>query len=79
MLGYLSKVKLDNLLFCFKFGRKLRTYFAQVFTKSKKSNLHYTRLIPFRVSRVGGAHLRSFARNGGESLATCGRFDRLGI
>jgi len=24
----------------------------------KKSNLHYTRLIPFRVSRVSGAHLR---------------------
>jgi len=27
----------------------------------KKSNLHYTRLIPFRVSRVDGAHLRGFA------------------
>jgi len=25
-----------------------------------KSNLHYTRLIPFRVSRVSGAHLRGF-------------------
>jgi len=56
--------------------------------KSRKSNLHYTRLIPFRVSRVSGAHLRGFAPqqgpynqgcNGGESLATYGRFDRLGI
>jgi len=28
---------------------------------SKKSNLHYTRLIPFRVSRVSGAYLRGFA------------------
>jgi len=50
-----------------------------------KSNLHYTRLIPFRMSRVSGAHLRGFAPgpthqgcSGGESLATCGRFDRLG-
>jgi len=28
--------------------------------KSKKSNLHYTRLIRFRVSRVSGAHLCDF-------------------
>jgi len=27
----------------------------------KKLNLYYTRLIPFRVSRVSGAHLRGFA------------------
>jgi len=27
----------------------------------KKSNFYYTRLIPFRVSRVGGAHLHGFA------------------
>jgi len=53
---------------------------------NKKSNLHYTRLIPFQVSRVSGAHLRGFVPepthqgcNCGESLATCGRFDRLGI
>jgi len=51
-----------------------------------KSNLCYTCLIPFRVSRVSSAHLRGFAPrpthqgcSGGESLATCGRFDRLGI
>jgi len=51
-----------------------------------KSYLNYTRLIPFRVSRVSGAHFRGFAPrsthqgcSGGESLATCGRFDRLGI
>jgi len=38
------------------------------------------------VSRVSGAHLRGFAPepthqscSGGESLATCGRFNRLGI
>jgi len=51
-----------------------------------KSNLDYTRLILFWVSRVSGAHLRGFAPglthqgcNGGKSLATCRRFDRLGI
>jgi len=51
-----------------------------------KSNLHYTRLIPFRMSRVSGAHLRGFAPgpihqgfNSGKLLATCGRFDRLGV
>jgi len=60
--------------------------FAQSNNISKKWNLHYTRLIPFLVSRMSGAHLRGFASrpthqgcNGGESLATCGRFDRLGI
>jgi len=46
-------------------------------TKFQKSNLHHTRLIPFRVSRVSGAHLRGFA-NSGESLETCGRFYRPG-
>jgi len=42
-----------------------------------KSNLRCTRIIPFWVSRVNGAHLRGFAPrpthqvcNGGESLAT---------
>jgi len=52
----------------------------------KKSNLYYTRLIPFWVSRVSGAHLRGFASgpthqgcSDGESLAMCGRFNRLGI
>jgi len=35
-------------LFCFK-------------SNIKKSNLRYTRLIHFRVSRVSGAHLRGFA------------------
>jgi len=30
-------------------------------TKSIKSNLHYTRLISFRVSRVSSVHLRGFA------------------
>jgi len=51
-----------------------------------KSNLHYTRLIAFRVSRVSGAHPCGFAPgpthqgcSGGESLAMCERFDRLGI
>jgi len=29
--------------------------------KSKKSNIHYTRLILFPVSRVSGAHFRGFA------------------
>jgi len=55
--------------------------------KKIKSNLHYTRLIviviTFRVSQVSGAqHLRGFAPgptlrgyNGGESLATCRRFE----
>jgi len=49
-----------------------------------KSNLYYTCLISFRVSRVRGAHLRSFASgptlrgcSSGELLPTCGRFDRL--
>jgi len=53
---------------------------------TKKLNLHYARLIPFRMSRVSGAHLRGFAPgsthqgcNGSESLVTYGRFDRLGI
>jgi len=34
-----------------------------VFSKiiKSKSNLRYTRLIPFRVSRVSSAHLRGFA------------------
>jgi len=52
----------------------------------KKSNLYYTRFIPFWVSRVSGAHLRGFAPgpilqgcSGGELLATCRRFDLLGI
>jgi len=52
----------------------------------QKSNFCYTRLIPYLVSRVSGAHVRGFAPrpthqgyNGGESLATCGRFDRLEI
>jgi len=52
-------------------------------TKKIKSSLYS--LKPFRVSRVSGAHLRSFATgpthqgcNSGELLATCGRFDRLG-
>jgi len=31
----------------------------KTFKNFKKSN-HYTRLIPFRVSRVSGAHLHSF-------------------
>jgi len=46
-------------------------------------NLYYTRLISFRVS---GAYPHLFAPgatlqgcNGGESLATCGKFDRIGI
>jgi len=56
--------------------------------KLKKSNLSYTRLIPFRVSRVTSEHCPSpeFAPgrtfqdySGGKSLAICGRFDRLGI
>jgi len=45
--------------------------------KIKKSNLRYTRLIPFGVSRVSGAQLRGFVPglahqgcSGGESLAT---------
>jgi len=48
-----------------------------------KSNLCYTRLIPFRVSRVNGAHLCGFAPGlalqGCEWLSTCGWFDRLRI
>jgi len=50
----------------------------------KNSNLYYTRLTPFWVSRVSGVQLRGFAPgpthqgcSGGESLATGGRFDRL--
>jgi len=46
-----------------------------------KSNLLYTRLLPFRMSQVSGAHLRSFAPgpthqgcSGGKSLALGGRF-----
>jgi len=45
----------------------------------QKSNLRYTRIIPFRVSRVSGAHVRGFAPrptqsgfNGGESLQRVG-------
>jgi len=62
--------------------------FLRIFSyvKIKKSKFHYTRLIPFRVSRVSGAQLRGFAPrsthqgcSGDESLATCGEFDRLGI
>jgi len=56
------------------------------YIKNQKSNLNFTRLIPFRVSRVSSAHLRGFPPwptlqgcCGGESLATCGRFDLLGI
>jgi len=40
----------------------------------KKSNLYYTRLIPFRVSGVSDAHLRSFApgpTHQGCSVASC--------
>jgi len=29
-------------------------------SQKKKSNLHFTRLIPFWVSQVNGAHLRGF-------------------
>jgi len=32
-----------------------------MYRRTEKSNLRYTRLIPFRVSRVSGAHLRGFA------------------
>jgi len=53
---------------------------------AKKLNLHYTRLIPFRVSRVDGIHFRSLAPGptiqgfcGGDSLATWRSFYRLGI
>jgi len=56
------------------------------FISKIKSNLRYTRLLPFRVSQVSGAHLPGFRQDshfkgysGGESLATCGIFDRLGI
>jgi len=35
-----------------------------------KSNLHYTRLIPFRVSRVRGIHLRGFAPGSHINVAT---------
>jgi len=52
----------------------------------KKSNFRYTRLMPFRVSRVSGAHFREFTPeitlqgcSGDESLAACWRFDRLWI
>jgi len=51
--------------------------------KSKSKNLCYTRLIPFRVSRVSGVPISAALRqgpynqgcNGGESLATYGKFD----
>jgi len=52
----------------------------------KKSNLSYSRIIPIRMSRVRGAHLRGFAPrpthqgySSGESLAKCRRSDRIGI
>jgi len=55
--------------------------------KKSKSNLHYTRLntlsrvtserCPFRGFAPGPTH--QVDCSGGESLATCGRFDRLGI
>jgi len=55
-----------------------------------KSNLHYTHILvlPFRVSRVSSAHLRGFVpgpthqnccRGDGKFLATCERYDWLGI
>jgi len=37
-------------------------YSYNFLTKAKKSNLRYTHLISFRVSRVSGALLRDFAR-----------------
>jgi len=47
-------------------------------SNQNKSNLHYTRLIPFRMSGVSGAQLHGFPPvpthqgcSGGESLATC--------
>jgi len=62
------------------------SWWRQLGKLKKKSNLHYTHLIPFRVSWVSGAYLCSFVPGPiqqccsiGESLATCGRFDRLGI
>jgi len=48
--------------------------------------LHYTRLIPFWVLQVNGAHLHGFAPrtthqgcNSSKTLAMCERFDKLGI
>ena len=69
--------------------RKTRKLSSTVLLRveNQKSNLHYTRRItPKRVTSCG-AHLRGLApgqhsseerRNGGESLATLCRFDRLG-
>jgi len=77
-----------KLSFKFNFSSSLLFEHSAIrVTKQKsKSNLYYTRLIPFRVSRVSCARLRGFApgpthqgRSGNESLATRGRFDRLGI
>jgi len=48
-----------------------------------KIKFHYTCLFHFRVSRLGSAYLRGIAPeptlqvcSGGESLTTCGMFDR---
>jgi len=77
--NFLGRVSRFNSLF------RLLFYVFRTTRKIKILNLHYARLIPFPVSRVSGAHLSGFAPrptlqgcNGGESLATCGRFDRLG-
>jgi len=59
------------------------TFINQTFERACKQG--FTLLMPFRVLRVSGAHLRGFAPglthqgcSGGESLVTCGKFGRLG-
>jgi len=43
------------------YGQRRGAEWKQTSCVLQKSNLYYTRLIPFRVSRVSGAHLRGFA------------------
>jgi len=48
--------------------------------KKSKSNLYYTRLILFRVSRVSGTHLRGFAplAHTSKVAAVASRWQRVG-
>jgi len=76
--------RLEHSLFLFQQNFALSKMVLKL-NQEIKSSLYS---IPFRVSRVSGAHLRCFAPaarthkqgySGGESLVTCGRFDRLRI
>jgi len=84
--SYFSTLRTSKIhWFYTKFFRDTTLYCDQILNqKIKKSNIRHSRLIPFLVSRVSDPFPRICARahkgcSGGESLAMCGRFERLEI